>query len=250
MNSLNIETISILFATFLAAGMVKGVSGMGLPTVAMGILGVIMSPITAAAVLIIPSFVTNVWQMLSGQGALKIIHRLWSMMLCIVIGTLLGAKLLAQVDPVWSSRGLGVALIAYVIYAFIVPKFSVPRQLESMLSPITGLVTGLLTGATGVFTLPALPYLQSLGLDKDELVQALGLSFTVSTIALAAGLWTQSAFNINQLGISTLAIIPSLLGMWGGSLIRAKISQQSFRRWFLIFLLCIGIELIVRTSAG
>ncbi len=175
MNTLTIELICLLFVTFLGAGMVKGVTGIpGLPTVAMGVLGATMSPLTAAAILIIPSFVTNVWQTLAGRDTLRLMRRLWAMMLCIVIGTLPGTRLLVIVDPVWSGRALGLALIAYAAYALFLPTLSVPERLESWLSPVIGIVTGLLTGRhLGVFTIPAVPYVQSLGLQKDELVQAL-----------------------------------------------------------------------------
>ena len=246
MNTLSIELICLLFATFLGAGMVKGVSGMGLPTVAMGVLGAIMSPLTAAAILIIPSFVTNVWQMLAGRDILRLLRRLWAMMLCIVIGTVLGTRLLVIVDPVLSGRALGLALIAYAAYAMLSPTLSVPQRLQSWLSPVIGIVTGLLTGVTGIFTIPAVPYVQSLGLQKDELVQALGLSFTVSTVALAGGLWAQDAFRLNQLGLSLLAVIPALAGMWLGSMVRQKISPKTFRRCFLLFLIVLGLELALR----
>jgi uncharacterized protein len=243
MNALTIELIGLLFVTFLGAGVVKGVTGMGLPTVAMGVLGATMSPLTAAAILIIPSFVTNVWQMLAGQDTLRLMRRLWAMMLCVMIGTILGTRLLVIVDPVWSGRALGLVLIAYATYALFLPTLSVPERLESRLSPIIGIVTGLLTGATGVFTIPAVPYVQSLGLQKDELVQALGLSFTVSTVALAAGLFAQGAFRLDQLGLSLLTVVPALGGMWLGTIVRQKISPQAFRRCFLLFLVVLGLEL-------
>lgn len=246
MNTLTIELICLLVATFLAAGVVKGVTGMGLPTVAMGVLGATMSPLTAAAILIIPSFVTNAWQMVAGRDTLRLARRLWAMMLCIVIGTLLGARLLVIVDPVWSGRALGLALIAYAAYALLLPTFSVPERFQSWLSPVIGMVTGLLTGATGVFTLPAVPYIQALGLQKDELVQALGLSFTVSTAALAGGLLAHGAFRLDQLGLSLLAVIPALAGMWLGSIVRQKISPRTFRRCFLLFLIILGLELALR----
>ncbi|MFC4340153.1 sulfite exporter TauE/SafE family protein [Cupriavidus numazuensis] len=246
MNTLTIDSICLLSATFIGAGMVKGVTGMGLPTVAMGVLGAIMSPLTAAAILIVPSFVTNVWQMLAGRGTLRLMRRLWAMMLCIVLGTLMGTRLLVIVDPVWAGRVLGLALIAYAAYALFLPALSVPERLESWLSPVIGMVTGVLTGVTGIFTIPAVPYVQSLGLQKDELVQALGLSFTVSTVALAGGLLAQDAFRLDQLGLSLLAVIPALAGMWLGSIVRQKISPQTFRRGFLIFLIILGLELALR----
>lgn len=246
MDTLTVQFISLLVFTFLAAGVVKGVTGMGLPTVAMGVLGALMSPVAAAALLIVPSFVTNVWQMVAGRDTRRLTRRLWLMMICIVVGTLYGTRLLVVVDPVWSGRGLGIALIAYAVYALFTPVFTVPARFESWLSPVIGLTTGLLTGVTGVFTLPAVPYIQALGLQKDELVQALGLSFTVSTLALAGGLWTHGAFHVEQLGMSLFAVIPALAGMWLGSIIRGKISPKTFRRCFLLFLVILGSELAFR----
>jgi uncharacterized membrane protein YfcA len=123
---------------------------------------------------------------------------------------------------------------------------SVPARLERLLSPVVGLITGTINGGTGIFTIPAVPYLQALGLSKDDLIQALGLSFTVSTIALAAGLARGGAFDLGNMILSTLAVIPSLLGMWVGTAVRERISAATFRRWFLIFLAILGLELVVR----
>ncbi|HEX5866243.1 MAG TPA: sulfite exporter TauE/SafE family protein, partial [Beijerinckiaceae bacterium] len=53
-------------AAFLLAGFVKGVVGLGLPTVAIALLGLVMTPAEAAALLVLPTFVTNVWQLAAG----------------------------------------------------------------------------------------------------------------------------------------------------------------------------------------
>jgi uncharacterized protein len=93
-----------------------------------------------------------------------------------------------------------------------------------------GLTTGVINGGTGVFTLPAVPYLQALGRSKDDLIQALGLSFTVSTIALAAGLARAEAFHLGNITWSALAVIPSLLGMWVGTTVRKRIEDAPNRK--------------------
>src|SRR5215475_179131 len=90
--------VLIIGLTFFLAGIVKGVAGMGLPTVAMGILGAIMSPVSAASLLVIPSFVTNFWQVFTGPNFLALMQRLWLMMLGIVVGTLAGSWLLTSVN--------------------------------------------------------------------------------------------------------------------------------------------------------
>lgn len=237
--------ILIVALTFFVAGFVKGVAGMGLPTVAMGVLSAIMPPVSAASLLVIPSFVTNFCQLFTGPNFVALIKRLWVMMLGIMIGTLAGSWLLISANTVYASVGLGAALIIYALHGLFVKPLSVPTRFERPLSPVIGLATGLINGGTGVFTLPAVPYLQALGLSKDDLIQALGLSFTVSTIALAAGLARGGAFHLGNISLSALAVIPALLGMQVGTAVRERISAATFRRWFLILIAILGLELAV-----
>ncbi|MFD2251682.1 hypothetical protein FHS82_002512 [Pseudochelatococcus lubricantis] len=233
-------------ATFFAAGIVKGVTGMGLPTVAMGVLGALVSPLAAASLLIVPSFVTNVWQLAAGPSFGPLARRLWPMMLAIGAGTLAGTSLLAHGDTALTTGALGAALVFYAAFTLLARQIRVPARLEAWLSPAVGAITGIVTGATGVFVIPAVPYLQALGLDRDDLVQALGLSFTVSTVALAIGLASRGAFHADSLVLSALAVAPALAGMWAGQIIRQKISPQTFRRWFLFCLIVLGAEMLLR----
>jgi hypothetical protein len=141
---------------------------------------------------------------------------------------------------------LGSALILYALHSLWAKSLSVHARFERLLSPVIGLTTGAITGGTGVFTIPAVPYLQAIGLSKDGLIQAMGLSFTVSTIALAAALARGGAFHLENITLSALAVIPSLLGMRIGAVVRERISAATFRRWFLVFLAILGLELVVR----
>jgi uncharacterized protein len=236
----------VIAAVFLLAGAVKGVTGMGLPTVAMGALGAVMPPVTAASLLLVPSFVTNVWQLFAGPSFGALAKRFALMMAGIVIGTVAGSSVLTSADPALTTAGLGAALALYALSSLLLRPWRVPAAAERWLSPLVGLTTGLVTGATGVFVIPAVPYLQALDLDKDDLIQALGLSFTVSTIALAIGLARGGAFNAGNLTGSAISLVPALLGMWLGQAARRRISPPTFRRWFLICLLLLGIELIAR----
>ncbi|MBF3247578.1 sulfite exporter TauE/SafE family protein, partial [Pseudomonas aeruginosa] len=74
--------------------------------------------------------------------------------------------------------------------------------------PLVGLATGALTAVTGVFVIPAVPYLGALGLQRDELVQALGLSFSASTLALAVTLGVHGdLLEPQMLGASLLTLV-------------------------------------------
>lgn len=230
---------------FLLAGLVKGVIGLGLPTVAMGLLTLLMAPVQAAAMLVMPSLVTNVWQMVAGPALPGLLRRLWPMLAGICLGTLLGIGMLAGSNTATVSALLGSALVAYAGLALWAPQLKTPPRAEAWVSPVVGITTGLLTGATGVFVLPAVPYLQTLEMERSELIQALGLSFTVSTLVLALGLAGADAFGGAMLGVSALAVLPALLGMAAGQWLRNRISAATFRRCFFLGLLALGVHLSI-----
>ncbi len=236
----------LLCSVFLLAGFVKGLLGLGLPTVAMGLLGLFMSPVEAAAILLLPSLVTNVWQLVAGPRFNSLLRRLWPMMLGIVAGTLAGSGVIAGATAQMASTALGAALAIYGIVGLAKFRLRIPAATEGWAGPLVGTATGLVTGATGVFVIPAVPYLGSLGLERDDLVQALGLSFTISTIALAGGLALHGALPLAASGRSLLAVLPALAGMWIGGWLRLRVRPGIFRLCFFAGLILLGAELIWR----
>lgn len=243
---LSIESLIFVAVVFAVAGWVKGVTGMGLPTVAMGALGIVMVPVQAAALLVIPSLLTNIWQFVSGPAKWSLIRRLMTMMIFVCIGTAFGIGFLTSGSSRWPSVALGAVLAAYALLAFFLPRLAVPTTLERALSPVIGAATGILSGATGVFVVPAMPYLSALGFSKDELVQALGLSFTVSTVALGIALGTVGSLEPAALLTSVGAVVPALLGMFVGQRTRDRISPTKFKQWFFIAMLLVGMYMLVR----
>jgi uncharacterized membrane protein YfcA len=238
--------IAVATLTFLLAGFVKGVIGLGLPTVAMGLLSTVMAPARAASLLIVPSFVTNVWQLATGPRFGALARRTWPMMAGVVVGALAGTGFMQGGYAGQAAIALGVALMAYAVLGLTAMRFAVPPRAEWWLGPVIGAVTGLVTAATGVFVIPAVPYLGALGLTKDELIQALGRSFTVSTVALAAALAGGGSFEAGTAGTSALALAPALIGMTVGGWVRGRVSEQMFRRCFFLGLLALGAHLASR----
>jgi uncharacterized membrane protein YfcA len=236
-------SVTLTGCVFLLAGIVKGVLGMGLPTVSMGLLAIWMPPAQAAALLLLPSFVTNVWQLLAGPAFRPLVYRFWTMMLGICVGTIASAGLLTGPNTRIAAFGLGTALVVYAVLGLCKWKMAIPPGSERWMSPLAGALTGVLTGATGVFVIPAVPYLQAVGLEKDELIQALGLAFTVSTVALAIGLGGHHSLSGSDVAVSVLALAPALLGMFAGQAMRKKLSAEAFRKYFFFGLVGLGIYL-------
>jgi len=237
---------ALVVVAYLLAGFVKGVIGMGLPTVALGMLAAVMTPAQAAAILIAPSLATNIWQMVAGPYLFGLLKRLGGMLVGMFVGAWLGNGILTGANAKPAAIGLGVVLIAYALIGLSKVKFSVARKSEIWLGPIVGIVTGAIMAATGVFVIPALPYLQAIGFEKDELVQALGVHFTISTFALAAVLWDGGAFSPSLGTLSLFAIAPALIGMYAGQRVRARISAETFRVFLYIGLFALGVLQIGR----
>jgi uncharacterized membrane protein YfcA len=228
------------------AGFVKGVIGMGLPTVAMGFLTLLMPPAAAATILVLPSFVTNVWQLAAGPRLAALARRLWPMLVAVTIATVLAARWLGAVSSAGTLAALGAALALYAITSLAPLRIEVPARTEWWLGPLVGGATGIVTATTGVFVIPAVPYLQALRLAPEDLVQAFGLSFTVSTIALAAALAGDGQFQWPHASASVLALVAAIGGMLLGQAVRTRMQPKTFRLWFLVGLLLLGLHLMLR----
>ena len=238
---------AVISFIFLLAGAVKGVLGMGLPTVAMGLLGLVLPVAEGAALLVLPSLVTNLWQMLRGRALAALCRRLWPMLLGVVAGVYLGRGWMSPNAAFHATLLLGLCLVVYAAAGLAGLRLAAPPSRgEAWASLLVGGLTGALTAATGVFVLPAVPWLQALRLTKDELSQALGLSFTVSTLALAGNLTAAGHLNAQAATQSLLVLAPALIGMWLGQLLRDELSQDTFRRWLYWGLLALGLWLLAR----
>ncbi|MDN7944497.1 sulfite exporter TauE/SafE family protein [Burkholderia multivorans] len=235
-----LHTLTIVAAIFLLAGAVKGMIGLGLPTIAMGLLTLAMPPSAAASLLLVPSFVTNVWQLAIGPSFGALLRRLWPLLAGLTVGTLAGGLPALATGSRWTYAALGVVLILYGLWGLAAARLPAPGRHERWLSAVVGYLTGAVTAATGVLVVPAVPYLQALRLSKDDLIQALGLSFTASTIALGLQLRVSGALQTVDLGMSALALVPALAGMAGGQYARRVMSEKTFRRCFFVGLLALG----------
>jgi uncharacterized membrane protein YfcA len=244
----DVFTVCIILATFLLAGAVKGVTGLGLPTVSLALLTVVLDMPTAMALLLIPSVVTNIWQAFVGGNTKEALLRIWPFLLMATVMVWLGGLLLSLADLKLLSMLLGGLLIAYSVVNLAGFGFTLSRQQEVWAGPLLGALNGILTGMTGSFVIPGVMYLQAIGLTRDVLIQAMGMLFTASTIALAVSLQGNDLLSA-ELGIySALALIPAIIGMILGQKVREKLSEQLFKRVLFISLLLLGAYIIMSAT--
>lgn len=234
-------------AVFVLAGAVKGVTGMGLPTVAVSLLGLWLAPIEVAALLVVPTLATNLAQCRGPHWRL-LLRRLWPawLALCVVVVAWPDPAL----PPAWPAhRLLGAVLLVYGgvgLWRPVLPDLSRPGRGAAFTAAGVGAATGLVTAATAVFVLPMVPWLQALRLPRAAMVQALGLSFTVATLALALRVQGGGAALPWWSTPVLLALAAAFGGLALGSSLRERLSGPAFQRGLFGVFVALGLANLMR----
>jgi len=234
--------------TFLLAGGIKGVIGLGLPTVSLGLLTMVLDLRTAIALMIVPSFATNVLQAVSGGHGRAILRRIWPFLAAAAATVWIGALALSRVDLALLSALLGALLMTYSVLNLSGVSVSIAPRHEGWMGPLFGAVNGVLTGMTGASLVPGVIFLQGIGLARDLLVQALGMLFLASTIALGLSLHDHGLLGAQLAGVSAAAVLPATLGMVAGQRIRRRLSEQRFRKIFFVAVFLLGATIIAKAA--
>src|SRR6476619_4902806 len=189
-----------------------------------------MPPAQALAIVIVPAIVTNIWQTFGGPYLRDIFRRLWPLLAATATGVCLNAVSLTGTYARYTTIALGLLLAINAIIGLSKFNFTVAPRNEKWVGGIVGLITGMISAATGVQVVPSVPFLQAIGMEKEELIQALGVFFTVATVTLG--------FNLTSAGLLTaatalpgaVAIICSFVGMLIGQAVRTRLQPEVFRR--------------------
>ena len=237
-------------AIFLFAGFIKGVIGLGLPTVSVSLLAVAMPPGKALAIVIVPAIVTNIWQTFVGPYFRDIVRRLWPLLVCTAVGIWLNAGALTGPSARYGTIVLGLLLVIYAVTGLAKFRFNIARGREKWIGGVVGLITGVISASSGVQVIPSVPYMQAIGLEKDELVQALGVFFTVATLALGFTLTRAGLVNGATALPGAIAMGASFAGVFIGQAVRSKMPAEAFRRWFLMAMIFLGLYLAATATYG
>lgn len=236
--------LAVIAAIFLLAGAVKGVIGLGLPTVSLALLTVAVDLHSAIALMLVPSLVTNFWQALAGGNAIAIVRRLWPFLVMASVTIWIGAAALTRVDPLWLSALLGCLLIAYASAGLTKRPLVIGLRQEAWAGPLLGAINGVLTGMTGTFVVPGVLFLQAIGLSRDMLIQAMGILFCASTLMLGLAMQQSGLITVELGGVSAISLLPALIGMWIGQKMRQNLPENLFRRIFFLSLLILGFYIV------
>jgi uncharacterized membrane protein YfcA len=235
--------IAVIAVAFVIAGIAKGAIGMGMPPIAIGLMSFAVPLESAIAIMVVPTMVTNVWQAIYGGNFKPLMRRFGTMAVTAMIGILAVGLLLSDLGSPSTAGWVGVLLVLYSIIALTPYRPHLPRRFEPWANPLIGLVSGAVAGSTGVAAVPFLPYMQSLEMDRHELVQALGIMFLFITGMLAVSLAYHGAYHLTNSIAGVAAVAPTMVGVWLGQHARRRLSPETFRRIFIFGMMAVGLHL-------
>ena len=240
---MTVTQMLVIAGAFIVAGIAKGAIGMGLPPIALALMSFAVPLEDALALMVVPTMATNIWQAIYGKDFLKLLRRFWTMAVAAVAALIFVAAAFGHLGSQMAMAWVGVILVIYAALALTAWRPAVSRATERWANPLIGLASGAVAGVTGVAAVPFLPYMQSLDIDRHDLVQALGIMFLFIIGALTAALVAQGAFHVTNLAGAVAAIVPTFIGVWIGQKARNAVSPETFRRIFLIGMFAVGLQM-------
>ncbi|MCH1428920.1 MAG: sulfite exporter TauE/SafE family protein [Alphaproteobacteria bacterium] len=237
---------SIMLALVLS-GSVKGVFGIGFPVVAMAILPLFITPISAITVIALPIVVTNIQQLFSEKEWRHIIIKYRYMALFMLLASFLSSQILTQISVDLITAIIGFALALFAIYSLF--NFTLPITTHSVWQIIAGASSGLLSGMTGIQS-TAIIYFASLDISRNEFVGAVGYIFLVGGLGLSIGLINNNLLNSSTVILSLFGVLFSVVGFKLGSLLRPYIHSELFKKLLFLLMLIIGMKQIYQFFAN
>lgn len=247
---LDLDVVALLvgaFAFFVGA-LVKGVTGMGMPLVAIPIMAIVMPVSLAVPITVVPGIVTNIWQIHQARRHRSRLGRVLPLALAIIVGTTIGAWLISIAEPRILSAVLGFVLLAFVALSAIDVQMRVRDGMETPASLAAGGTTGVIGGMTGAFGPTLAIYLLALRLGKNEFIWLMGVMMLVCSLTLGLALTGFGGFGPGELVLSIAALLPAWLGLRAGAYVREIVSPRTFRRAVLVVILVMALTHVAKAA--
>ncbi len=242
--------IALLVAIFVFGGFVKGLLGIGLPALLVGLLTFFYEPRVAVTMMLLTIMTANIRQALVGGSVLAIVRRFW-LYCCIAMPVIFVIAIAGQnvAAPVLLIF-VGIAMSVFAVTSLFVHVPKLPQRLDLPVQGAAGLGSGIMGGLTAIWGPPLAVYLMSLRLPRDHFIQVLGVLFAAQSIPLALGFIAAGDLGPETAPVALAVLVPTFVGMVVGEKLRQKIDTQVFFRLFLTAFLLLGLNLIRRGIMG
>lgn len=242
------DGIEILLAVagLVAAGVIKGATGIGYSSCALPFLVAAVGLQPAVAMLVMPAIATNIVVVVSTGHVRATLREFWPLYFATFPGILLGIAIFSAIDHRVATKVLALAIIGYGTYGLLKPEVCLPVAFARAARMPVGFMSGVLAGVTGSQVLPLVPYMLSLNLDASRFTQAVNLAVIVTSSFLGVGLFLSNMFDAHDLMLSTAAVVPAVVGVQLGNAVRSRIAAHRYKSIVTVVLVLIGASLLVK----
>tara|TARA_B100000609_G_scaffold82551_1_gene65889 strand:- start:3759 stop:4517 length:759 start_codon:yes stop_codon:yes gene_type:complete len=244
----NIDYLTLIqvLLIFFAGGVVKGLIGVGLPTVSLTFLSFIFDIKESISIILLPVIFTNLYQMLNGKYLKQIIGDTKYFQISAFLFVFPGFYFLLMLNSSTVLVILAVILILNSLLGLIKYEIKFKNFKSKYYQTFIGSMTGIVTGTAGIYTMPFIFLIQSLQYTKNKVIQLMGLTFFIFACTQFVLFSFNNLIDIKILILSSIACVPILLGVYFGTVLRLKISEDLFKLLFNLMLVIMGILLITK----
>lgn len=245
----NIDYLTLIqvLLIFFAGGVVKGLIGVGLPTVSLTLLSFIFDIKESISIILLPVIFTNLYQMLDGKYLKQIIDDTKFFQIFAFLFVFLGFYFLLVFNSSTVLIILAVILIVNSLLGLVKYEIKSKNFKSKYYQFFIGSMTGIVTGTTGIYTMPFIFFIQSLQYTKNKVIQLMGLTFFIFACTQFLLFSINDLIKIKILILSSIACVPILFGVYLGNVLRSKISEDLFKILFNIMLVIMGTLIIIKT---
>ena len=234
----------ILLAYFIG-GITQGILGVGLITVVISLLSFVVDVKETIALVIIPTIITSLFQMINGSNLKAIIKDTKYFLVFSTLIIVPGVFLLKVLESDLILIFIAILLFMNSSLSLSNRVVAIPNHQNSIIQVSAGSLNGFIIGLTSIYTMPFVFLLQSLKYNKEKTVQFMGLAFLLYSSMQFISFSYSKLISINTIVPSLIVTLPVIIGFLLGKKIRSFISEKLFKKLFyLMLLLMSGIILI------
>ena len=229
--------------------MMKGALGLGFPITATPLMTTVFGPETAVPAIAVPALLMNIAQAWQGRVLLRGFGAIMPVLVALVPGSVIGAYLLASLPTQFITLLVGLSVMIYSALSLIGVPIEVPPRLIRPIGGAVGLASGILGGATGIYSPLLMLFLSALTLDKETFPPLISLTFVIGQIPQLATYMGLGLLTWDRLTLSLLMVPPVVVGFVIGTSLRSRMNAAAFAAAVMVAIFVVGANL-VRQALG
>ena len=238
-------------AIVLFAGVTHGLTGFGFPVISTPMVALATDVRSAVVVTLLPNVVVNVMSTFSGHGWRRSLAEHWTMPLVVIVGTVIGAKVVLLAP----ANALRLLLAAVIVFYLVQSKFtrldlSFVKHHPRASGVAAGLVAGFLSGTVNVMLPVLLIYFSILELTPLVMTQVMNACFLVGKLSQAAVFGVAGQFTLYGVTLALPVCFTAWLGYAAGRRLAPRIAPPRYRLFIQVVLWVMAAVLVVQAVRG